>query len=350
MDNGLQSSANVFVRGWAECQKALSGSEFVSDPFLVGAANEPTNNLLLLDGDLHRTIRRLVMPYLMRPRLNRVEEELEKTCDVLVRSLRGKADVDLIADLAEPLVLAGIMSAMEIPDDRRQRLGEFARGMLGMLEPDLPPDTRRLVQQAALGAMVVFGRDAAVGKTFGIHATLEAAARDGIIPVQLARSTPVVILHGGYENPLNLLGCVISWAVAHPAEFRAAAGADASMIFEEITRTFSPVRLVARWPKATGGSADAPLRRGDFVWVDLESANHDERQFRAARELDVSHPRRHLGFGYGPHACPGSTLARLQGRALIRSLLMLPLELLHDFTTEWRDGIVAHGPMKVTRM
>jgi cytochrome P450 len=347
--NRLLSSAPAFVRGWAECRNALSGPELVSDPCLAGVAHEPANNLLLLDGDMHRTVRRLVMPYLTRPLLNWVEEELEETCDALVRSLPGKSDIDLIADLVEPLVLAGIMSAMEIPDDRRQKLCEFARGMLGMLEPKLPPDARRLTRMAALGAMGVFCRDAAAGEAVGLHATLEAAAKDGLIPVNLARSTPVVVLHGGYENPLNQLGCVISWAAANPAEFYAAAEADPALVFEEIVRMFSPVRRVARWVKSDGEFGDPPLNRGDFVWVDLESANHDDGQFRADSQLDVSLRRRHLGFGHGPHACPGSTLARLQGWVLIKSLLALPHESFREFSTEWRDGFVARGPMRIAR-
>jgi cytochrome P450 len=347
MDFGLLSPASRFVRGWAECQKALSGSELVSDPFVVGAAKEPTNNLVLLDGDLHRTVRRLLMPYLTYPRLSRVEEELEETSDVLARSLPGKSDIDLIADLAEPLVLAGIMSAMEIPDDRRQKLSKFARGMLGLLEPELPPDRRRAAHLAALEAMALFQVDAATGNAAGLHATLEEAAKDGLIPVPLAVSTPVVVLHGGYENPLNQLGCVISWAVANPGELHAAAGTDPALLVEEIIRMFSPVRLVARWMKSDAAFGDPPLKRGDFVWVDLHSANHDDRQFCAPGELDISRRRRHLGFGHGPHACPGSTLARLLGQVLIRSLLALPPELFRELSTEWRDGVVARGPMKI---
>lgn len=349
MDSGLLSSAPAFVRGWDECQKALSGPDLVSDPCLAGVAQEPANNLLLTDGDLHRTLRRLVKPYLTYPRLNRVEEELEERSDAIVRSLPGKSDIDLIADLAEPLVLTGIMSAMEIPDDHRQKLSEFARRMLGALEPDLPQDARRVVQRAALGAMTVFGRDATAGKAAGLHAALETAAMDGLIPVQLARSTPVVVLHGGYENPLNQLGCIISWAVASPAEFRAAARTNPALITEETIRMFSPVRLVARWMNSDAESSDPALKRGTFVWVDLDSANHDNRQFRAAGELDVSQRRRHLGFGHGPHTCPGSILARLQGRVLIRSLLALPHEFFREFSTEWRNGVVARGPMKITR-
>lgn len=347
------STASDSVRGWTECRQALSGPDLVSDPYLAGRAPQRGNNLLLMDGDLHRTLRRLLTPYLMYPRLARVEAELAQASASLVRALPGKPDVDLVADLAEPLVLLGIMSTMEVPAARRQKLVALTRGMLGLLEPDLPPAARRRAASSALRATLVFEHDAAAGDAAGLHAALEAAARDLLIPAKLARSTPVVMLHGGYENPLNQLGCLIAWAVAHPAEFRQAAAVDPDLLFDEITRTSCPVRLVARFARADSSSAGPPRKRGDLVWVDLESANHDERQFPAAAEPDLSQRHRHLGFGYGQHVCPGRTLARLEGRVLIKTLLGLPAGFLNEFSaefcTEWREGIVARGPIKIVR-
>lgn len=107
------------VRGWEQCRRMLSGQDLVSDASLAGHPAEPNSNFLLMDGERHHTIRRLVISYLTRARLNSVGERLEDTCRELVRSLSGKSGVDLIADLAEPLVLDGIMSVMGVPAERR---------------------------------------------------------------------------------------------------------------------------------------------------------------------------------------------------------------------------------------
>jgi cytochrome P450 len=327
----------------------LSGPELVSDISHAGLVSEPINNLLLMDGELHQAARRLVMAYLSRTRLDSVGARLEDMCRRLVPSLLDSPDVDLIADLVEPLVLEGIMSAMEIPDTHRPKLGDLLRGMLGLLEPDLPVEARRRGASAALRATMLFERDGLAGNATGLHAALEEAARQGAIPVKLARSTPVVVLHGGYENPLNQLGCLIAWAVANPERFRDAGKSAAAALFEEVLRVFSPVRLVARWAMSDGDCGDWTLKRGELVWVELESANLDSDRFSAPADIDLTRKGGHLGFGYGRHLCPGAALARLEGQVLIRSLLSVPADWQREFTVEWRDGVVAQGPKMIVR-
>ncbi|WP_019632744.1 cytochrome P450 [Actinomadura atramentaria] len=323
------------VQGWDACVRALSASGLVSD-----AGPAEGNNMLLMEGATHRTLRRLTRAQLSRPHLAAVAEHLDATAGRLVAAALGDPAADLVADVAEPLVLDAILSVLGVPDERRARLAELTRSMLGLLEPDLPPERRRAAANAALRATLLFERDARAGRAAGFHAVLEAAAAAGEIPVKTARSTPVVMLHGGYENPLNQLGCLAAWAVADPERFAAAADAAPAAVFEEVLRAYSPVRAVARWDAADGGR---------FVWVDLHSANHDERRFPSPDAVDPAREPGHLGFGYGRHACPGAALARLEGRALLRALRRVPAAALRAFTVQWRDGLVARGPRTITR-
>jgi len=328
----------------------LSGSQLVSDLSRVELVSEPTNSFLLMDGEIHRAVRGIVMSYFTRARLDRVEERLKNTCQELVRSLVGKRDADLISDLAEPLVLDGILSMMEVPNECRSELGDLARSMLGMLEPNLSSTARHKTMNAALSATLLFWRDGKAGHAMGLHAVLEDAAKDGIIPIKLARSTPVVVLHGGYENPLNQLGCLIAWAVENSERFREMAMSAPTLLFEEILRLYSPVRLVAR-RAAMGGAIDGKaVNRGDLVWVDIESANLDPQRFRTPSEFNPNQKQTHLGFGHGSHMCLGAALARLEGIILIQALLSIPSEQLREFKIKWGDGIVARGPIAITRL
>jgi len=70
-ERGLPLDHPAYVRGWAECRRALSGSQLMSDPAAAGYALKPTYNMLLLDGDLHQAVRRIVTAYLTRDRLGR---------------------------------------------------------------------------------------------------------------------------------------------------------------------------------------------------------------------------------------------------------------------------------------
>ncbi|AZM87400.1 cytochrome P450 [Streptomyces sp. W1SF4] len=67
-------------------------------------------------------------------------------------------------------------------------------------------------------------------------------------------------------------------------------------------------------PVTLGGTR---LPAGATVLVAYGSANRDERRHERADEFDVGRgaaARPHLAFGYGPHGCPGSRLAREQLR------------------------------------
>lgn len=337
------------VRGWDQCRAALSGRELVSDPLRAGLASETTNNLLLMDGDSHQEVRRLLGSYFTRTRLDQLALRIENTSQKCVKSVLGKSDADLVMDLAEPIVLEGILSFMDVPDAHRVKLAGLSREMLGMLEPNLSDSMRLRVRNSAMRAALIFERDGVTGRATGLHAVLEEAAQNGSISLKLARSTPVVVLHGGYENPLNQLGCVIAWAVENPEKFHKAAQSTPAVLFEEVIRVCSPVRMVARFAAADGLFVDRPIKRGELVWVDLQSANLDPERFPSPGDLDLTSKRSHLGFGHGPHLCPGTALARIEGQALIRALMSLSSDLLREFTVQWRDGVVAHGPLAVVR-
>jgi cytochrome P450 len=65
------------------------------------------------------------------------------------------------------------------------------------------------------------------------------------------------------------------------------------------------------------------IRAGDKVAFGVASANRDERCYEDPDtfRLDRPNPKAHVAFGGGPHVCPGSALARLEGRLLLEVML-----------------------------
>jgi cytochrome P450 len=65
-----------------------------------------------------------------------------------------------------------------------------------------------------------------------------------------------------------------------------------------------------------------PVRDGDRLIVGTASANRDERVFDEpdSFRVDRDNADQHLTFGYGPHVCPGATLARTVTRIGLRTL------------------------------
>ena len=67
--------------------------------------------------------------------------------------------------------------------------------------------------------------------------------------------------------------------------------------------------------------AGTPITAGDYIVVAVQSANHDPEQFPNPDQLDITRPRgAHVGFGHGPHQCPGQHIARLELTTVLATL------------------------------
>jgi cytochrome P450 len=62
---------------------------------------------------------------------------------------------------------------------------------------------------------------------------------------------------------------------------------------------------------------------GEKIVFGLASANRDEPAFDRHDQFDLERTnwREHVAFGAGPHVCPGASLARLEGQALLTAVL-----------------------------
>ncbi|MFI5982264.1 cytochrome P450 [Streptomyces sp. NPDC051555] len=83
---------------------------------------------------------------------------------------------------------------------------------------------------------------------------------------------------------------------------------------EECARFDPPIQAFRRITTRSVALGGTQLPAGATVLVAYASANRDERRHGTADRFDIRRPadRRHLGFGHGPHNCPGSRLARAQ--------------------------------------
>jgi cytochrome P450 len=133
------------------------------------------------------------------------------------------------------------------------------------------------------------------------------------------------LITGGLTTTSQLLGNLVHEIVTNPklqADLRTDSVALAGAI-EESLRLRPPVMFVVRGCVVDTAVDGCPVNAGERVIVGSASANRDERVFV---DPDSFRPERsnadaHLTFGYGPHVCPGATLARSVTRVGIEVLL-----------------------------
>ena len=90
------------------------------------------------------------------------------------------------------------------------------------------------------------------------------------------------------------------------------------------------------------------IKKGERVIHSLGSANRDESLYPDADQfrLDRPKPRDHLGFGAGPHICPGAFLARMETRVAVETLLdgIAAMALAPDYVWDPNPVFWALGP------
>jgi cytochrome P450 len=133
------------------------------------------------------------------------------------------------------------------------------------------------------------------------------------------------LITGGFTTTSQLVGNLLHQILTDPAVERAIRAGDDALhhATEESLRLSPPILFMARGCVKDVEIAGCPVTAGTRVITGFASANRDERIFDDPDEFRVDRPNsdQHLAFGYGPHVCPGASLARAVAYAGVRAFL-----------------------------
>lgn len=133
-----------------------------------------------------------------------------------------------------------------------------------------------------------------------------------------------LLLPAGAETTYRLIGSMLFALLTHPDTLDAVRDDRAvlDLVMEETLRWESPIQFVSREVTRPLALSGVDLPAGALVSAVLGSANRDEGHYPEPDRFDV-HRRSddHLAFGFGPHFCAGSHLARAEARIAVAALL-----------------------------
>jgi len=157
----------------------------------------------------------------------------------------------------------------------------------------------------------------------GILGILARAMNAGEIDLQLAMTVLMTLFAAGGESTSSLIGSAVM-LLADDQALQSRLRSDLALIprfIEEVLRLESPfrhhMRLVTRDTELCGTA----IPGGATLLLMWGSANRDPAEFARPDRIDLNRPRRHVGFGSGIHVCLGNTLARLEARVVLETLL-----------------------------
>jgi cytochrome P450 len=288
--------------------------------------------LIATDPPDHTRMRRLVSKPFSPRNISALEPRIQQICDSLVDEMLNarEGDVaDLWAHISYPLPTMVIAEVLGIPAERRADFKRWSDAVVNGLSLSGEGD----VGQGVSGALEMFQyfdevvadrratpRDDLISRI--IHGSDES---DEPLSTQELVAFCVLLLIAGNETTTNLLGNFFEAMHAHPDELRRLRD-DPGLIkpaVEEALRYDSPVQGLWRGLREPAELGGVELAEDDRVMVLFASANRDESHFGADAHVfrAARNPVDQIAFGIGIHVCLGASLARLEARVAISTLL-----------------------------
>ncbi len=261
-----------------------------------------------MDPPEHGHFRTLMNPIFSPKRMAALEVKVRERARELIAPLATQKGCEFIHAFARAFPVSIFLELMGLPLDRIDELVEIEEGILHPKDGSQVESVRRL--RDYLRNEIEDRRKTPTDDliSFAVQAQVDGrpCTPDEVMGICF------MLFIGGLDTVTSTLSYVFKHLAQNP-ENQAKLRARPELIpdaVEELIRAHSVVttgRLVAKDVEVAG----MQLKAGDYVSMPMTSASRDPDEFAHPAEIDFERPsNRHAAFGYGPHRCIGSHLAR----------------------------------------
>ncbi len=308
--------------------------------------------MLFMDAPAHTRLRGLSSKAFTPARVEQLRGHIQDIAGNLLDGLQAKDEIDVIAQLAEPLPAIVTAEMLGVPTSDHVQLkrwsADFAE-MLGNFQHN--PGRYPRVLQAVAGMTEYFQdaiREQREHPREGLIQSLMTAEIDGDrLTEEEVVANCIVIMVGGQETTTNLIGNGVLTLLRNPGEMEKLRN-DLSLIpsaVEEMLRYESPSQHTARMCPSEREMGGKRIQKRQAVIAVMAAANRDPERFPDPDRFDITRKdNRHLAFGYAAHFCFGAPLARVEGQVVLEAFLRrFPNVTLAPEPLEWRSNLGLRG-------
>ncbi|MFE0191426.1 cytochrome P450 [Streptomyces sp. NPDC059008] len=317
---------------------------------------EFTQELFGLDGEPHKSRRRMLLPRFTAKQVERLRPMIQQVADELIDELlRHGGPVDLVSVLGRPLPSRVICKMLGISYEEHELFEVHAQGI--MQAPDLEKAVEAGRELLDYLVKVVQAKQTNLGDDLLSTLITERLNTGELTSIEVSKLM-VALLIGGQETTTSMIGLGTLTLLEHPDQL-AMLREDPELLpgaVEELMRFLSIADLTTLRVATTDVEvAGQVIKEGDGVILSTAAANRDPSAFEAPDTFDIRRSTQgHLAFGHGPHRCLGENLARAELEILFGTLfkriptlrLAVPmdqvsmkvgmtLEGLHDLPVTW---------------
>jgi aspartate racemase len=308
--------------------------------------------MLFMDAPAHTRLRGLASKAFTPARVEQLREHIRDIVKSLLDGLKGKQEIDVIAEIAEPLPAIVTAELMGVPTRDHVQLKQWSADFAEMLgnfqhNPDRYPRVLKTVAE-----MTEYFRDAVREQREHprgglIHSLLTAEVDGDRLTEEEVIANCIVTMVGGQETTTNLIGNGLLTLLRNPEEMRRLRS-DWTLIpsaVEEMLRYESPSQHTARMCPSDRELGGKLIQKRQAVIAVMAAANRDPERFPDPDRFDITRKdNRHLAFGYAAHFCFGAPLARVEGQLVFDDFLRRYSNItLAEDRLEWRANLGLRG-------
>lgn len=280
-----------------------------------------SRNLLELDGDAHRRLRKLVQPAFTPAAADRQRPAMRTHLASLWDAVSREGKCDIVASFSRPYPSRMIAEVMGAPLEDAPRLERWANMIQGQFDPIRVASEREALESAAAEfheyawELLALRREAPGDDLLSELIAMEAEG-DRLSEQEVVDLASAVLV-GGVDTTQAQLAHGIRLFCENPDAWRKLADdpAIAPAAVEEVLR-FEPIApLTLRMLTADAEWEGVSFPIGTIIVAAAVTANREEGAVSEPERFDILADRaraKPLTFGAGPHFCLGANLARAE--------------------------------------
>jgi cytochrome P450 len=326
-----------------------------------GDAALPT--LATADPPVHTTQRHAVFPELVARRMRALESDIGALAEATVKEALQDSAFEFMAAIGNVVPITVMARLIGFRDTDPVQLLEAAFDSTTMVGGTVPLDqlTDLVTRIGAIQAWITeqvtgAGQGTGAGDEDGILLAVRRALDAGTLEMGEVTVILHTLLSAGGESTTSLIGNAVRMLAEDPAlqQRLRERPQDVDVFVEEALRLESPFRQMMRSIPGDTTLGGVDIAAGSTALLLFAAGNRDPAQFDHPDVIDLQRgsPRHHLAFGHGIHYCVGAALARIEARAVLKTLLAHTRDFTLDpqHTPEWVDSLLVrrHRQLPVT--
>lgn len=311
-----------------------------------------TKNLLVLEGEDHHRIRRLLNPAFSPRMVKGLRPRFQALANELIDAFIDKGECDVITDFAEPYATRVLTILLGIDESEWPTIARLASTVGLALGVTFKQDLVKV--ESAVAELYEYAealiRDRQSNPEDDFMSKLVLANRDGdSLTDEELRNAVVLLIFGGMDTTRNQIGLAFQSFMRYPEQWDLLAERPdlGGKAVEEVMRTNPTVTWVTREAVETFEHNGLVIEKGTTVHLFTQTSGTDPQAFPNP-ELDLlgEHPP-HYGFGGGVHHCLGHFIARADMSEALPLIASRITNMRLNGQDEWMPDSGNTGPIKL---